>query len=1022
MSNFRFSIPQISRASAVTLLIACLLMGWVWTWQAHRNAGKVDLGGYHFDNRGQAPYLRWLSEFLEWQTIHDGEISVHSFSTLEPNAYEGEDADTVTRVEARVLVPKDNWVDIVGRSTFHGSIAFRLSRCLGIDSGWYVYHRSECYLHVPADTSTVASVGAIADSRLRANLKLYSLRSPHNSRALLDEAFESEWIDLALEMHGTTFEAWVNGESQGKIDLTAEIELDHPGLTAEQSSLEFLSQGHTGVRAGSRPPIRVDRIQVEGLSRDGGPLDVDLTFDTPSLFSLDWLLVLGTNCLLFIVGIALGIWLVHWALPGFDANRIVRWAIGGMACTFLFTLWVEWRSLIDYQEVLPGHRVGQVVFLVLLGFLLVVRNRRHFRCRLAGHEHAVMPMRERMAWGLMIVAAALLFILAWKNLQWPPPGPPSMLEIAASEEPFEWSPEEAFHIPVLRVGRASVSLDLNMMVTLASDDAVLEVYFDRVQEEQTRIPQWSALRLTPQGVAIVESEGYEPALSPPGLDVDKPYCVRLSIEDGRLTASVLEESETGPSIAEISRPWHWQQAGAVGIVGRGGAGSVSLLEGTVGDFARSGVEYQSLTTSAKYKPTWLLLATLSWSIAVALLLALFTKVAGASPGTATFKWGLITAGVCCLAGGWRWWYQFSPPNGLPDWAATHVFTMPVMVGVVLWWVFWICNQRMLKRVTPVLILFLLVTLTLIEVLARQCPHRDLWQVGTRPGYVLRDFLFADRSAKLVWVEYTGDIDYNDEMCPRAIPEGGERRVFCMGGSSTWGAGATGGEYEYPRQLEALLQEREPDEHWNVFNAGLPDFTIVDDLLRLRRDVLERHPEIIVLYIGGNDNKAKDTPTMPQREMLEFVRQLNEPTLMNHLRQRLFGLHSFVGAASMFNALRGNAIDRFVTQVPVEDFEFFLRQFLEEATATNVRVILAPEVLFESISLDDDELRGHREVMARLADEFGLTLVDTIGAFRAHRNDLLMTDYIHPNNHGYEILAETIADAILSTPPSAEITN
>ncbi len=71
----------------------------------------------------------------------------------------------------------------------------------------------------------------------------------------------------------------------------------------------------------------------------------------------------------------------------------------------------------------------------------------------------------------------------------------------------------------------------------------------------------------------------------------------------------------------------------------------------------------------------------------------------------------------------------------------------------------------------------------------------------------------------------------------------------------------------------------------------------------------------------------------------------------------------------------------------------------------------PEVLIENLTQDYSSINPWHEVMRRLAGDFGARLVPTVETFRAHQNDDLMIDYIHPNAWGNELLAAEVARVI-----------
>ena len=71
-------------------------------------------------------------------------------------------------------------------------------------------------------------------------------------------------------------------------------------------------------------------------------------------------------------------------------------------------------------------------------------------------------------------------------------------------------------------------------------------------------------------------------------------------------------------------------------------------------------------------------------------------------------------------------------------------------------------------------------------------------------------------------------------------------IICFGDSLTFGTGAGKG-MDYPSQLAKMI--RKP-----VINKGIPGDTTASALRRLNRDVLSKHPDIVLITLGGNDLK------------------------------------------------------------------------------------------------------------------------------------------------------------------------
>jgi lysophospholipase L1-like esterase len=71
-----------------------------------------------------------------------------------------------------------------------------------------------------------------------------------------------------------------------------------------------------------------------------------------------------------------------------------------------------------------------------------------------------------------------------------------------------------------------------------------------------------------------------------------------------------------------------------------------------------------------------------------------------------------------------------------------------------------------------------------------------------------------------------------------------KNIICFGDSLTFGYGAQAGQ-DYPAALAKMLEIP-------VINAGIDGDTTTEGLKRLKSDVLEREPILVIIEFGGND--------------------------------------------------------------------------------------------------------------------------------------------------------------------------
>jgi acyl-CoA thioesterase-1 len=88
-----------------------------------------------------------------------------------------------------------------------------------------------------------------------------------------------------------------------------------------------------------------------------------------------------------------------------------------------------------------------------------------------------------------------------------------------------------------------------------------------------------------------------------------------------------------------------------------------------------------------------------------------------------------------------------------------------------------------------------------------------------------------------------------------------KNIICFGDSITFGYGAGAGE-DFPSALAKLTDIP-------VINAGIDGDTSIEALKRLKADVLDRDPLLVVIEFGGNDFLRK----IPKEETLNNIKEM-----------------------------------------------------------------------------------------------------------------------------------------------------
>jgi lysophospholipase L1-like esterase len=140
------------------------------------------------------------------------------------------------------------------------------------------------------------------------------------------------------------------------------------------------------------------------------------------------------------------------------------------------------------------------------------------------------------------------------------------------------------------------------------------------------------------------------------------------------------------------------------------------------------------------------------------------------------------------------------------------------------------------------------------------------------GYTQDRFLSfrALPNRNIVFAGGTNHLDTNSdgfrdqEFDPRRLV--GKRVVFSVGESSTWGTGSTTRNTTWPHQLSGLLSTRDP--RIVVLNAGMPGYTMVENLQLVSLRLLKYHPEAI-LYMGFRNDVEFYAASLSDRVDLNF---------------------------------------------------------------------------------------------------------------------------------------------------------
>lgn len=94
-----------------------------------------------------------------------------------------------------------------------------------------------------------------------------------------------------------------------------------------------------------------------------------------------------------------------------------------------------------------------------------------------------------------------------------------------------------------------------------------------------------------------------------------------------------------------------------------------------------------------------------------------------------------------------------------------------------------------------------------------------------------------------------------------------KNIICFGDSLTAGAGAQKGK-DYPSVLSNLLGRK-------VINAGVSADTTKMALNRLKEDVLEKDPLLVIILLGGNDSLRRISKEETKNNLQKIIREIKQ---------------------------------------------------------------------------------------------------------------------------------------------------
>jgi lysophospholipase L1-like esterase len=269
------------------------------------------------------------------------------------------------------------------------------------------------------------------------------------------------------------------------------------------------------------------------------------------------------------------------------------------------------------------------------------------------------------------------------------------------------------------------------------------------------------------------------------------------------------------------------------------------------------------------------------------------------------------------------------------------------------------------------------------------------------------------------------------------------RIVCLGGSSTYGFGPTSDATTWPARLEARLAEARPSRRFEVVNGGCQGYSTYESLINLAIRMIDLEPDLVIVYHTINDmrvalwHEARRDDThwranWPVERPSRLDRMLARTTTYRLLRNldpewRMrrsgdMGWYVVVDFGSESWALTPAA------EVGFASIRRNLANIVAIAREHQARVLFGLEGTrwsdferFGTRAAQEEGMRRTLAIVREAGQEHGVPVVDSARVLEdevdrqraAGGTDRIFTSEVHLTDEGSDLLARTMAEAILA---------
>lgn len=254
-----------------------------------------------------------------------------------------------------------------------------------------------------------------------------------------------------------------------------------------------------------------------------------------------------------------------------------------------------------------------------------------------------------------------------------------------------------------------------------------------------------------------------------------------------------------------------------------------------------------------------------------------------------------------------------------------------------------------------------------------------------------------------------------------VDAGAEYRIYCVGESTTWGVGASDPVSKgYPRRLEKMLNEKYKGMKIQCFFDQTIGQNTSEILAKLPRHIKKYQPQLVVFLVGVNNwwNMERSNILLFHENAsvsqwtLKVLIFLDQFRIWKLFKNMVFPLGSSKERWDFFYPREKKAQNELGKEkwdsAPIFDelAGHDIGEMVKMCEANHIKAIMCTYPV---------AARDLRRIQKETAEKHNIPLVDHYAVFQELKNQrayLSPADYWHPNDAGYEVMAENIYNCIL----------